>query len=69
MSHNSINILCKGLSGLSIIKRVRLIAEQVKGYTCRYLKMMREGINPVFHTWVIIKHVIIKVPELRSILL
>lgn len=68
MLHNSRNILRKRLSGSSIVKVVRLINEEAKVYTRRYLKTMRESINPAFHALVVIDRVIIKIVEFKGIL-
>ena len=65
--HNSTNVLRRGLSSLSIVKGVRLIGEKAKGHACRHLKTMRESINPVFHAWVVIERIAVKVAKFRGV--
>ena len=64
MSHDSANVLHRRSSGSSIIERVCLIREEAKGHACRYLKAMREGINPALHARVIIERVAVEVAKL-----
>lgn len=65
--HNSTNVLCRGLPGLSVGENVRLIGEQAKSHVHRYLKMISEGVNPAFHAWVIIERVMVEVAELKDV--
>lgn len=67
IAHNSTNVLCRGFSGPSVVKGVRLISEEVKGHARRHLKTMRESINSAIHTWVVIKCVAIEVAEFRGV--
>ena len=67
MSHNSTNVLRKGPSSLSIVESICLIGEEAKGHPCNYLKTMGKSINPVFHAWVVIEHVAVKIAELRGV--
>lgn len=69
VSHDGTNVLCRRLSGSSIVEKVRLIGEQVKSHTYKVLKTIGEDINPIFYAWVIIEHVAVKVAKLRGILL
>lgn len=48
--YNGTNVLRKGLSSLSVIKKVPLINEEAKGYAHRYFKTMKECINSAFYT-------------------
>ena len=45
VSHDSANVLRKGLSGLNVIERVSLIREKTKWHAHKHLKTMGEGIN------------------------
>lgn len=65
--YNSANILCRGPSGSSVIKRVRLICEETKGHACRYLKTMKESINLAFHAKVIVEGMAVEVAELKDV--
>lgn len=65
--YNSINVLCKRPLGLSVVKKIHLFGKKAKGYIYRYLKTMEENINPVFHAWVIIEHVAVKIVEFKNI--
>lgn len=67
MSHNSTNILCKGLSDLNIVKRVYFIGEEAKGHAYRYFKIMEESINLAFHACVVIESIAIKIAEFRGV--
>lgn len=58
-----------GLLSLSVIEKVRFIGEEVKGYTCKYFKMIKENINLAFHTWIIIECIAVKVAKFRDVLL
>lgn len=64
MSYNSANVLRRGASGLSVIEKVCLICEKVKGNACRYFKTIKTGINPAFYAWIVIKSVAVEVAEL-----
>lgn len=65
--HNGTNVLRKRPSGSSVVKGVCPISEKVKDYAHRYFKMMKEYINPVFHTWVVIENVAVKVAEFKDV--
>lgn len=65
--HNNTNLLYRGLLSSSIIKRVDFISKEAKGYAYRYLKIMGESINPVFHIQGIMEYVTIKGAELKGI--
>lgn len=67
MLYNSTNILCSETLGLSVIDGVYFIDEEAKDYVYRYLEIMGEYINPVFHAWVIIKRVAVKVAKFKCI--
>lgn len=67
MSHDSADILRKGLSSLSVIESVSFIREETKGHACRYFKTTGEGIYPAFHARVVIERVAVKVAELGCI--
>lgn len=58
------NVLRRGSSGLSVVKRVCLIGEQAKGHACRDFKTMGEGIYPAFYAWVVIERIAVKGTEL-----
>ncbi len=60
---NGINVWCKGLLRLTIIMKECLIGEKVKGYAYRYLKIMKECINPTLYAWVVVKGITVKVPK------
>lgn len=67
MLYNSTNVFCKGLPGLSVVKKIGLVGEEAKGHACRHLKTMGESINSAFHAWVIIKRVAVKVAKFRGV--
>lgn len=67
MFHNSINILCRGLLGLSVVNGVRFFSQKAKGNACRYLETMEESINSAFYVWVVIKRVIVEVAKLKDV--
>lgn len=67
MSHNSINVLRRGLSDLSIVEKVRLIGEKAKTHTCRYLKTLERSINLALYAWIVIERVTVEVAELKDI--
>lgn len=67
MSHNSTNILRRGLLGSSVVKSIRLISEEAKGHVCKYLKTMRKSINLTLHAEVVIELVAVEVAELRDV--
>lgn len=52
---------------MSVIDGVYFIDEEAKDYVYRYLEIMGEYINPVFHAWVIIKRVAVKVAKFKCI--
>lgn len=56
-----------GPLGSNVIKRVHFIGKKTKSYARSYFKTMRESINPVFHTWVIIKRVVVKVDKFGGV--
>lgn len=68
VSHNSTNVLFRGLPGLSVGENVRLIGEQVKSHVHRYFKMINEDVNLALHAWVIIERVMVEVAELKDVL-
>lgn len=61
------HVLCKWSLRLSIVERVSLISEEVKGYGGKNLKTMGKSINPALHAWVVIERVVVKVAKLRGI--
>lgn len=63
----SVDVLCKGLSGSSVIKRVSFISKKTKSHAHRYIKTMKKGINLVFHAQVVIKYIAVKVTKLGSV--
>lgn len=65
--HKDRNVLRRGPSSSSIVKKIGLIVEKAKDHACKYLKTMEECINLVFHAWVVIKCVAIEVAELKGI--
>lgn len=65
--HNSMHVLRKGPLVLNVIESVGLISEEVKGYACRYLKIMGKSINPAFHACDVIERIVVNVTELRGI--
>lgn len=67
MSHVSTNILCKELSGSNVIESIRLIGEEAKSHSTKFLKIMGKSINPALHAWVVIERVAVEVAELGDI--
>lgn len=67
VSHDNADVLRKGSAGRSVIEKVSLIHEEVKGHACRHFKTMGEGINLALHAWVIIEHVVVEVAELGCV--
>lgn len=67
MPHNSANVLRRGSSGSSVVKKVRLISEKTKSHACRYFKSMGDSINPAFHARVIVEGITVKVAELKGV--
>lgn len=67
--HNSINILHKETSDISVVNGVSSISEKAKSHAYKYLETMGECINPALHAWVIIEYVTVEVTEIRYILL
>lgn len=65
--YDSADILRRRSLGSNVIERVNLIRDKTKDHTCRYFKMMRKGVNPVFYTWVVIEHIAVKVAKLECI--
>lgn len=65
--HNSTNVLRMGPSGSNVIERVHFIGKKTKSYARSYFKTMRKSINPIFHTWVVIKCVAVKVDKFGGI--
>lgn len=46
---------------------IDFIGKKAKGDACRYLKTIRESINPALYTQVVIEHVAIDITELRDV--
>lgn len=67
MLHNSTNVLDKGLSNTSVIKRVCFVGQEAKGNTRRHFEAMEEGVNLAFYTRIIIKGIAVKVVKLRGV--
>lgn len=54
------NVLCKRLSGSSIIERIDLIGEKVKGYAYTYFETIKKSINLALYAKIIMKHIMVK---------
>lgn len=67
--HNNTNVLRKGPSGSSVVDGIRFISEEAKNDACGYFETIRESINSVLYTWVVIERVAVEVTELRGVLL
>ena len=65
--HNRSNVLCIRLSGFRVVKRICLMGKVVKGYICRYFKLMEEFIYSILDAWVVDKGITVKVVKLRGI--
>lgn len=67
MLYDSANVLGGGLSSTSVVKKLYLIGQETKYNAHRYFEVMREGINPAFHAWVVVKGIAVEIAELRDV--
>ena len=69
MPYDSANVLDGGSSSTSLVKGVYLVGEEAKGNARRYFKAMGEGVDPAFHTRVVVEGIAVEVAELRGVAL
>lgn len=67
MPHDSANVLGEGSSKMSVVERVRLIGQEIKGNARWYFKVMEKGVDPAFHTWVVVEGITVKFAKLRGV--
>lgn len=65
--HDSANVLGEGSLRTSIIKRVCLVGQKVKGNARWYFEAMEEGVDPAFHARVVVESIAVKIAKLRGI--
>ena len=67
MPHNSENVLGGRLSSTSVVKRVCLVGQEVKGNTCGYFETMGEGVDPALYAQAIVEDIAVEVAELKGV--
>lgn len=67
MPHDSSNILGGGSLSTSVVERVRLVGQEAKSNARQYFEVVRKGVDPALHAWVIVEGITVETAELRSV--
>lgn len=67
MAHESANVLGRGLSRTSVVKRVYLVGQKANVNACQYFEIIEKNVDPVLHARVVVKSIAVKVVELRGV--
>lgn len=67
MPHDSTNVLSGGSLSTSVVERVCLVGQEVKGNACQHFEAIKKGINPAFHTRVVVEGIMVEIAKLRDV--
>lgn len=65
--HDSSNVLGKGLSSMSVLKKICFIGQKAKGNACQYFEAVTEGVDLALYAQVVVEGIAVKIAELRGI--